>query len=70
MLGLAGRGQKAQISLEFLIVYSFVLTIFVIMFALISTQRAASLFRHGAAPRRVRDAHIQHIDLEHRRNNT
>ncbi|HIH50580.1 MAG: LamG-like jellyroll fold domain-containing protein [Candidatus Micrarchaeaceae archaeon] len=49
MLGLAGRGQKAQISLEFLIVYSFVLTIFVIMFALISTQRAASLVQQQYA---------------------
>jgi hypothetical protein len=49
MLGIAGRGRKAQISLEFLIVYSFVLTIFVIMFALISTQRAASLVQQQYA---------------------
>ena len=35
--------KKAQISLEFLIVYSFVLIIFIIMFALIATQRAATL---------------------------
>lgn len=44
MLELPGpKEKKAQISLEFLIVYSFVLIIFIIMFALIATQRAASL---------------------------
>ncbi|MGI0100230.1 MAG: LamG-like jellyroll fold domain-containing protein [Candidatus Micrarchaeaceae archaeon] len=34
---------KAQIALEFLIVYSFVLIIFILIFSIISTQRAASL---------------------------
>jgi len=43
MLELPCRERKAQISLEFLIVYSFVLIIFIIMFALIATQRAATL---------------------------
>ena len=43
MLGLADKRRKAQISLEFLVVYSFVLIIFIIMFALIATQRAATL---------------------------
>ena len=36
-------GGKAQIALEFLIVYSFVLVIFILIFALISSQRAATL---------------------------
>ncbi len=49
MLGFADRGGKAQVSLEFLIVYSFVLTIFIIMFALIATQRAASLVQQQYA---------------------
>ncbi|MGC8495854.1 MAG: LamG-like jellyroll fold domain-containing protein [Candidatus Micrarchaeia archaeon] len=34
---------KAQIALEFLIVYSFVLVIFVILFALVASQRATTL---------------------------
>ncbi len=40
---LSGKGGFAQISLEFLIVYSFVLVIFILMFSIIATQRAASL---------------------------
>ena len=35
--------KKAQIALEFLIVYSFVLVVFILIFALISSQRAATL---------------------------
>jgi hypothetical protein len=34
---------KAQIALEFLIVYSFVLIVFILIFSVITTQRAASL---------------------------
>ena len=34
---------RAQIALEFVIVYSFVLVLFVLMFTLISTQRAATM---------------------------
>lgn len=43
MLGHPDKERKAQISLEFLVVYSFVLVIFVIMFSLMATQRAATL---------------------------
>lgn len=42
MLGDRGDG-KGQISLEFMILYSFVITVFVVIFALIASQRAASL---------------------------
>src|ERR1700733_2643789 len=35
--------SKAQIALEFLIVYSFVLIIFILLFSIISAQRAATL---------------------------
>ncbi len=38
-----GSVGKAQIALEFLIVYSFVLIIFILLFSIISTQRAATL---------------------------
>src|SRR5271157_885308 len=38
-----GRGLAAQLALEFLVVYSFVLLIFIIMFSLVTSQRAASL---------------------------
>ena len=38
-----GRSGKAQIALEFLIVYSFVLVIFILIFSIISTQRAATI---------------------------
>ncbi len=43
MVDLPCEKRKAQISLEFLIVYSFVLIIFIILFTLIATQRAESL---------------------------
>ncbi len=35
--------HKAQVALEFLIVYSFVLLIFILVFSVVSTQRAATL---------------------------
>jgi hypothetical protein len=38
-----GSRLAAQIALEFIVIYSFVLLIFIIMFALITSQRAASL---------------------------
>lgn len=37
------RSGKAQIALEFLIVYSFVLIIFILLFSIISSQRSATL---------------------------
>lgn len=37
------RDQKAQVAFEFIIVYSFILIVFLVFFALIATQRAASL---------------------------
>ena len=42
MLGVADR-NKAQIALEFLIVYSFVLIVFILVFSVITLQRAATL---------------------------
>lgn len=42
MLGVQPR-QRGQIALEFIVVYSVVLVIFVIVFALVTSQRAASL---------------------------
>ncbi len=36
-------GKRSQIALEFMIVYSFVLVVFVVFFAIIATQRAATL---------------------------
>jgi hypothetical protein len=39
----ANAGRRAQIALEFMIVYSFVLLIFVLLFTLIATQRGATL---------------------------
>ncbi len=41
--------SRAQIALEFIVIYSVVLTIFVIVFALAATQRAASLERQQNA---------------------
>lgn len=35
--------QKAQVALEFLIVYSFVLIVFILLFSLVASQRSASL---------------------------
>src|SRR6267143_746857 len=35
--------QRAQIAIEFLIVYSFVLVVFIIIFVLVATQRSATL---------------------------
>ncbi|MGC8586126.1 MAG: LamG-like jellyroll fold domain-containing protein, partial [Candidatus Micrarchaeia archaeon] len=39
----SSNGKRAQIALEFLIVYSFVLVIFIILFALVASQRAITL---------------------------
>ena len=41
--GHARKGEKSQIALEFIIVYSFVLVIFLVIFALIAAQRASTL---------------------------
>ncbi len=42
MLGYVG-GRRAQVALEFLVVYSFVLIIFILIFSLVTSQRAVTL---------------------------
>ncbi|MFI5412696.1 MAG: hypothetical protein ACHQX1_02295, partial [Candidatus Micrarchaeales archaeon] len=47
MLNQGGQKSKAQIAFEFLVVYSFVLIIFVVIFMLVTSQRASALNAQG-----------------------
>ncbi len=54
VLGMRGRGRpRGQIALEFIVVYSVVLIVFLLVFAIISGQRAASLNAQQASIARI-----------------
>lgn len=52
------RGARGQIALEFLVVYSFVLVIFILMFGIVASQRSATLSQQEYASLQLQTQNI------------